>query len=146
MFSKLLVFRFRASINKCNDAANFLYHQFESFTPYLDSLLTGEDYSVLMAYSVSGIHPHFLSAGKHAFRVRLNFRQSSFYFVDLRSGCLDSGCGIALGAGLFLCSRMDLYRIKVAVCLESCAAINGLLQQCAVFIYNIFCCCFPPPQ
>lgn len=46
----------------------------------------------------SGMNPDLLSAGKHPFRVKLNFRQSSFYVVSLWGGCLNTSYGIALGA------------------------------------------------
>lgn len=80
-------------------------------------------YSVLGPCSVavvtqclqSGMHPHFLSAGKHPFWVRLNSRQSNFYVVGLWGGCLDCGCGVALGTGLHL-GWMGVYRVKLAVC------------------------------
>lgn len=72
-----------------------VFHLFVSFTPDLDSFLTRQNYSVLMAYSVlvpsavavvtqslqSGMNPDLLSAGKHPFWVKLNFRQSSFYVL-----------------------------------------------------------------
>lgn len=57
----------------------------------------------------SGVNPHFLSGGKHPFWVKLNFRQNSFYVVGLWGGCLDSGCGIALGTGLLLVQAGWIY-------------------------------------
>lgn len=88
-----------------------LFHLFVNFTPGLDSFLTREKYFVLMAYSIlgpsavavvtqslqSGMNPDLLSAGKHSFSVKLNFRQSSSYIVGLWSGCLNTSYGIALG-------------------------------------------------